>query len=79
MMFKDLPTEILNMCYKKAREQGVNLDPKAGIRENKRHGGFSWLLTEEGQAFWEDVLSNKNYNRFYEKYPKNSELLIQCL
>src|SRR5574344_1737319 len=32
--------------------------------------GFRWDLTEEGYNFWAEVISRKNFNLFYEKYPK---------
>lgn len=29
-------------------------------------GGFDWDETTEGYEFWEDVIVNKNFNRFFE-------------
>ncbi len=33
-------------------------------------GGFDWDKTIEKDIFWEEVIGNKNFNLFFEKYPK---------
>jgi hypothetical protein len=38
-----------------------------------RVGGFYWEKTKEGYDFWYDVISNKNFNLFFEKYPKKED------
>lgn len=79
MIFKDLPTEILEKCKLRAYAQGVTLNERANIKTNKNDGGFTWGQTVEGNVFWSIVLIHDNYDYFYRKYPKNSKLLIKCL
>ena len=35
-------------------------------------GGFTWDDTPEGDDFWSDVIFRKNFERFFEKYPKQA-------
>lgn len=32
-------------------------------------GGFTWAMSPEGSDFWGDVIVNKQFNKFFEKYP----------
>ena len=34
--------------------------------------GFDWRATPEGWAFWEKVINEKNFQLFFEKYPKTT-------
>lgn len=43
------------------------------IRTPKTLGGFSWRDTEAKHSFWNDVINFKNFDGFYEKYPKYKE------
>ena len=31
--------------------------------------GFTWSDTNKGHEFWEDIIVNKNFDLFFEKYP----------
>ena len=34
------------------------------------HGGFDWVETKDGVSFWGNVLSYRNFDVFFNKYPK---------
>ena len=36
--------------------------------------GFSWGDSREGAGFWVDVIGNKNFDLFFERYPKTSDV-----
>ena len=36
---------------------------------NHTLGGFTWAMSPEGSNFWNDVIINKKFNKFFEKYP----------
>lgn len=41
-------------------------------------GGFTWEYTPEGGDFWAEVISKRNFEVFFEKYPElNSEVWIR--
>lgn len=43
------------------------------------YGGFDWHKTNEGKYFWDDVLRNKKFDIFFEKYPIiTEEPLMYC-
>lgn len=42
---------------------------------DKLQGGFNWCETEDGEDFWEEVIRNDNFDLFFEKYPKNNNLV----
>ena len=35
--------------------------------------GFRWNATPEGQQFWKEVITQKNFDLFFERYPKGQE------
>jgi hypothetical protein len=39
----------------------------------KTEGGFDWDKTKEKDVFWGEVIVEKNFNRFFEKYPKKED------
>ena len=38
--------------------------------QNQNDNGFTWNDTREGYDFWNAIIINKNFNLFFEKYPK---------
>jgi hypothetical protein len=36
----------------------------------KPQGGFAWFATNEGEEFWDKVITKQNFDDFFEKYPK---------
>ena len=37
------------------------------------NGGFDWANTDEGQEFWNEVITVRDWDVFFEKYPKKTE------
>jgi hypothetical protein len=72
MIFKELPPEILDECKKQALLEGGCLDVDVDVDNDVDSGGFNWGNSEQGGVFWCNVLDEKNYDLFYEKYPKES-------
>jgi hypothetical protein len=70
----ELPIEIQKRMLECQVEQGNNKDETV-FREyvwvGKHSGGFTWDKTDEGEDFWNDIIHNKNFNVFFERYPNN--------
>ena len=67
------PKEIIARMLECQEEQGNPRDISAFERDRTagRGGkGFIWDKTKEGVDFWDDVIRIKNFNLFFEKYPK---------
>ena len=67
------PKEIIKRMLECQEEQGNKRN--ISIFENntaavKKAGGFLWSETYENFSFWCNVIHNKNFNVFFEKYPK---------
>ena len=60
---------MLEETEKQGNKPNVKIFQKR-IRTQKTLGGFSWRDTEAKHIFWDDVINFKNFDRFYEKYPK---------
>ena len=70
----DFPIEIVEKMIERQVEQGNKPDVKAFHRYPSNFaesGGFDWKYTIEGVHFWEEVIVDKNYNVFFERYPKD--------
>lgn len=44
---------------------------------DKKHGGFEWEETEDGFEFWDMVVLYKEFDEFFEKYPKQKAAKMQ--
>lgn len=69
----DFPKEIIKRMLECQEEQGNKRD--ISVFEKCRtvtmsNGGFYWPETKEGTYFWNKVLLCKNFDLFFEKYPK---------
>lgn len=70
---KGFPIEVVQKMLEEQVKQGNKEDVKvfqAFSGEDCSLGGFDWVKTIEGQDFWYDVLTDKNFNEFFKKYPK---------
>ena len=72
---EEFPSEIVERMLKYQVEQGNKKD--VSVFENilgadKHFGGFDWADTIEGVTWWSKVIDGKNFNTFFEKYPKTS-------
>jgi hypothetical protein len=71
----DFPPEIVEMMLQRQFEQigkryiSVFEDMKGA---DKNQNGFSWNETPEPNIFWYNVINQKKFDVFFEKYPKSS-------
>ena len=68
---KGFPIEVVQKMLERQVEQGHTEDIKA-FQENScsTFYGFDWNTSEEGHAFWNEVISQKDFDLFFKKYPK---------
>jgi len=69
----DFPPEIVEMMLQRQFEQTGKRDVSVfeGYKSAACHeGGFTWCTTHEGGNFWYDVITEKKFDVFFEKYPK---------
>ena len=73
---KDFPIEVVEKMLQKQYKQ-VNKKDISIFQEyrcyDKQNGGFSWEDTIEGHQFWRHVINDKNFDVFFERYPKISK------
>jgi len=62
------PKEVVEKMLERQEEQGNERD--VSVFEEGKFAGFYFEDTEEGRYFWDDVIRNRNFNVFFEKYPK---------
>jgi len=70
---KGFPKEVVEKILEQQVEQGNEKDIsifEKYIRAGKFRGGFDWDTTTEGDNFWRNVLIKKNFDLFFQKYPK---------
>ena len=67
----NFPIEVVQKMLERQVEQGHTEDIKA-FQENScsTFYGFDWSTSEEGHTFWNEVISWKNFDLFFKKYPK---------
>ena len=69
----DFPIEVVEKMLEMQVEQGNKRDVrnfeyyKAACASGY---GFNWRDTIEQYSFWHEVINNKNFNLFFERYPK---------
>ena len=71
------PEEVVEAMLDYQEEQGNERDVTVFETEIDRNGfsgdfsgGFTWRDTPEGFRFWQEVLGNKNFDLYFDKYPK---------
>ena len=67
---KDFPQEVVEKMLYYQERQGFKRD--VTVFEKSRTAGFMWKYTPEGESFWREVIRNKNFQLFFEKYPKSA-------
>lgn len=70
---KDFPQEIVEKMLERQAEQGNSRDVsifEVEITADRRNGGFSWISSPEGHNFWHDVIRHKDFETFFNLYPK---------
>ena len=72
---KDFPIEVVQRMVDCQLEQYNKAC--IGVLQGEKTGGFEWRKTKEGLDFWHKVIEHKNFNLFFQKYPKQKQLTIQ--
>ena len=70
------PKEIVERMLECQVEQGNEKDVSVFetiLDADRYFGGFTWRDTIEGSNWWSEVIDNKNFNMFFNKYPKTSQ------
>lgn len=74
---ESFPTPVVAMMMAEQWNQGKRQNISAFYKDSeadKATGGFDWVVSPEGEEFWERVIGNKDFDFFFETYPqtKNS-------
>lgn len=67
------PIEVVRKMVEEQVRQGNKADVsifQECANRDKKHGGFEWEETEDGFEFWDMVVLYKEFDEFFEKYPK---------
>lgn len=73
---KDFPIEVVQKMCEEQVIQGSRFDVSVFqdySGADVTRGGFDWDETKDDHDFWDDVISNRNFNRFFDRYPKHQE------
>ncbi len=69
---KDFPNDIVERMLECQVLQGNRKNIsifEADRSTGRRDGGFQWDSTDEGHGFWANVIQNKRFNTYFDKYP----------
>ena len=73
---KDFPIEVVRKMVEEQVRQGnhadVSIFQECNI-EDVFDGGFEWCETDDGDMFWNEVISWKNFDLFFNRYPKTKD------
>lgn len=75
---KDFPPEVVELMLQRQFEQTGKRDIsvfEANITAGKEIHGFTWQDTSEEWEFWHDVIEDKDFDVFFEKYPKQQTII----
>jgi hypothetical protein len=70
---KNFPIEVVKKMIEEQVNQGNEADVTVFQEErgaDKALKGFNWCNTEDGHLFWQNVIVTRNFDLFFEKYPK---------
>lgn len=70
------PLEIVRAMLIEQVLQGnpMNIDAFSNyVIAGAENGGFDWVSSRQGREFWESVIGNRNFKRFYAEYKNNYE------
>ena len=74
----DFPIEIVQKMIEEQIKQGnkanVSVFQQRCITDAD-NGGFDWDETTDGLEFWKSVISHQEFNVFFKKYPKKTNLV----
>lgn len=64
----NFPIEVVQKMVDYQEEQGRKADPS--VFAESLLAGFRWNRTPEGVAWWNDIITHRNFSKFFEKYPR---------
>ena len=73
---KDFPIEVVEKMLECQNKQVGKKDISVFQKdrcEDTGGKGFSWSATTEGHNFWKNVIRDRNFDLFFERYPKVSK------
>ncbi|MCK9477260.1 MAG: hypothetical protein M0R46_15190 [Candidatus Muirbacterium halophilum] len=66
---KEIIARILDCQEEQGNQRDISIFEKRVVT-GRFNEGFSWDKTQEGGFFWHEVINKKDFNLFFEKYPK---------
>ena len=78
---KDFPIEVVEKMLEYQNKQVGKKDISVFQKdrcEDTGGKGFSWSATTEGHYFWKNVIRDRNFDLFFERYPKVSKNVYIC-
>lgn len=70
---KGFPIDVAQAMVDEQVRQGNKADVSVFIRDKRadvNRGGFSWVVTLEGAAFWSRIIEASRFNQFFSKSPR---------
>lgn len=70
---KDFPIEVVQEMVNEQVRQGNKADVtvfQKSVTRDCPYGGFAWEDAVDGRYFWYEVISNRKFKLFFQKYPK---------
>lgn len=70
---ESFPTPVVAMMMAEQWNQGKPTNIEVFFKDSeadKAIGGFDWVVSPEGEEFWERVIGNKDFDFFFETYPQ---------
>jgi hypothetical protein len=67
------PPEVVEKMLDRQSEQGNDRDAnvfECNLASGREKGGFTWKETIERHEFWGNVIYDRNFDLFFERYPK---------
>ena len=72
---EDFPIEVVERMVYEQVSQRQPINPTAFAIQKSAgpsDGGFSWAASKDGYAFWEKVITKKDFDLFFSKYPRKT-------
>jgi len=78
--YDKLPIEIQERMLLEQEKQGYGRNPEVFrkyLQADAEHRGFDWSKTDDGYEFWFSILTWGAFDRFFVRYPKKEEELLE--
>lgn len=64
------PIEIIQAAVDRGVEQGDDANDVIRKLQYSTSGGFCWMETPEGRRFWSQVMCERKFSIFFQRYPR---------